>query len=98
MRHRSNLRVQTNALSEKIIFEGKRAVGVAYRTNDKLIEARASGEVILSAGAVQSPQLLELSGIGDPEIIKEAGLEVFHALLELVKIIKITLRVELIGE
>jgi len=80
VRHRSNLRVQTNALTERIIFEGKRAVGVAYRTNDKLTEARASGEVILSAGAVQSPQLLELSGIGDPEIIKEAGLEVFHAL------------------
>jgi choline dehydrogenase len=80
VRNRPNLKIQTNALTEKVISEGSRAVGVKYQVNAEPMEARARVEVILSAGAVQSPQLLELSGIGDPTILKDAGIEVLHAL------------------
>lgn len=61
---RSNLQVITNALTEKILLEGKRAVGVRYRLGKETHEVRARREVILSAGAFGSPQLLLLSGIG----------------------------------
>ena len=71
---RPNLRLQTGVLVEKLLFEGKRAVGVCFRQNGQLVEARASGEVILSAGAVGSPQILQLSGIGPADWLTEAGI------------------------
>lgn len=79
-RSRPNLRVETNALGTGVILEGRRAVGVTYTVRGARREARAGREVVLAAGAVQSPQLLELSGVGRPEVLKAAGIEVRHEL------------------
>jgi choline dehydrogenase len=73
---RPNLRVVTNALSEKILFEGRRAVGVSYREGGELHTARARREVILCGGAINSPQLLMLSGIGPAGHLAEHGIAV----------------------
>jgi choline dehydrogenase-like flavoprotein len=75
---RTNLRLETGVLVEKIIFEGKRAVGVQFRQNGRLIEARAEGEVILSAGAIGSPQILQLSGVGPADWLTALGIPVVH--------------------
>ncbi|MGL6042483.1 MAG: GMC family oxidoreductase, partial [Sandaracinobacteroides sp.] len=77
---RMNLRVETEAQVAAILFEGKRAVGVTYRQDGRTVTARAGREVILCGGAVNSPQLLEVNGIGDPDVLKAAGVEVRHAL------------------
>src|SRR3546814_18860387 len=63
-RKRANLAIVTNAHVERVIFEGKRAVGVAYRTRKGPRRAGAGREVILSAGAIGSPQTLMLPGVG----------------------------------
>ena len=76
---RSNLRIETHAHARRILFDGKRAVGVSYDIKGEDREARAH-EIILAAGGVQSPQMLELSGIGQPNRLKEAGIEVVHDL------------------
>ena len=76
--NRPNLRLETGVLVEKIVFEGKRAVGVQFRQNGKLIEARAKGEVVLSAGAIGSPQILQLSGIGAPDWLTALGIATLH--------------------
>ena len=73
---RTNLRLETGVLVEKVVVEGGRAVGVRFRQGGRLIEARAKGEVILSAGAVGSPQILQLSGIGPAEWLAEQGIAV----------------------
>ena len=67
---RPNLSVETNALAAKILFEGHRAVGVEYLKRNELRVARADREVILAGGVINSPQLLMLSGIGDPETLR----------------------------
>jgi len=77
---RANLRIETEALAERLLFDGNRCVGVAYRQNGRTVEARAGREVILSGGAINSPQLLELSGVGRPEVLKPLGIEVRHEL------------------
>jgi choline dehydrogenase len=77
---RSNLRVMTGALTEKITFEGRRAIGVVFRQNGRLVTVRASREIILCGGAVNSPQLLMLSGIGPREHLIELGIPVLHHL------------------
>src|ERR1700722_6770383 len=77
---RPNLRIETEALAGKVILEGKRAVGVVYTRGGIVSEARATREVILAAGAVKSPHLLELSGIGQPELLTSLGIPVEHAL------------------
>ena len=77
---RDNLRIETGALTEALVLEGKRCVGVRYSVGDDLREARASREVVVSAGTINSPQLLELSGIGQPERLRNLGIEVRHAL------------------
>jgi len=77
---RANLQVVTDAPSRRVCLEGKRCVGISYWKHGKLIAARARRDVILCAGAVATPQLLELSGIGNPEILKKFGIEVRHAL------------------
>ncbi|MBN8874886.1 MAG: choline dehydrogenase [Rhodospirillales bacterium] len=79
-RSRPNLHVETNALAQRVLLEGKRAVGVAYTVNGQPREARCGREVILSAGAVKSPHLLELSGIGQPELLSSLGIAVQHEL------------------
>jgi choline dehydrogenase len=77
---RANLSVITSALTEKIVFEGRRAVGVMYRRAGQPCTARAAREVILCGGAVNSPQLLLLSGIGPHERLAEFGIPVLHHL------------------
>lgn len=77
---RSNLRIETDAQATGLIMQGKRAVGVRYVQNGVVKEARAAREVILSAGALQSPQLLQLSGIGPASLLQGHGIEVVHDL------------------
>lgn len=77
---RRNLRVETNACSTRILFEGRRAVGVEYRQGGKTHTLRARREVIVAAGAFQSPQLLMLSGIGNSEELHKHGIPVLHHL------------------
>ncbi len=72
---RPNLRLETGVLVEKLLFEGKRAVGVQFRQNGRLVEARATGEIILSAGAIGSPQILQLSGVGPADRLAELGIK-----------------------
>jgi choline dehydrogenase-like flavoprotein len=82
--HRPNLRLETNAMVERVVMRNSRAVGVAWsRDTGNEIERHVSGaraSVILCAGAVQTPKLLELSGIGQGERIKALGLPVVHDL------------------
>lgn len=73
---RPNLKVVTNALASKVLLEGKRAVGVLFRQNGVERTAKARREVILSGGAINSPQLLELSGIGQGERLTQQGIPV----------------------
>lgn len=80
IRHRRNLTVATNALTERVLLDGKRCVGVAFRQDGVRREARATRAVTISGGSFNSPQLLELSGIGAPERLKEVGIDVRHAL------------------
>ena len=80
IRHRSNLKIETGALGRRLLLEGKRCVGVEYGVGGEVREARARAEVILCAGAVNSPQLLELSGIGRSEVLQGAGIAVRHEL------------------
>jgi choline dehydrogenase len=77
---RRNLTLQTGALASRILFDGKRASGVAYLRDGREVAATARREVILCGGAVNSPQLLQLSGIGDPADLAAAGVPVRHAL------------------
>lgn len=76
---RPNLHVVTEAPTRRVLLEGKRCVGVVYERWGREVEARAGREVILCAGAVATPQLLELSGIGKPDVLKAHGIEVKHA-------------------
>ena len=78
--HRPNLRVLTGAEAERLILDGSKVTGVRLRHRGKLVEVSAGREVLLSAGAVNSPKLLELSGIGRPEVLQRLGLEVHHRL------------------
>ena len=77
---RANLTVVTGAHAERVVIDHGRATGVRYRVDGASTTATARREVILSGGAVNSPQLLELSGIGDPEMLRAAGIEVRAAL------------------
>ena len=72
-RRRKNLRIVTDALAERILFEGQRAVGVAARVDGAPMQFRSAGEVIVAAGAIQSPILLQLSGIGPAEHLRSVG-------------------------
>ncbi|WP_299936025.1 GMC family oxidoreductase N-terminal domain-containing protein [uncultured Pelagimonas sp.] len=75
---RPNLRVMTHAQTDHLVLEGKRAVGVQFRHKRQLMEARTQGEVLLAAGAINSPKILELSGIGRPDVLSEFGIEARH--------------------
>ncbi len=79
-RSRPNLRIETDALVARVILEGKRCVGVAYSVNGQAREARCNREVVVSCGSVQSPGVLEHSGIGQPELLRKYGIEVRHEL------------------
>jgi choline dehydrogenase len=75
---RPNLRVITKAQVTRVLFEGRRAVGVEYRQGSVTRSLRTKGEVILSGGAVNSPQLLQLSGIGPGALLQGLGIPVLH--------------------
>ena len=75
-----NLEIRTGCLVTRILFEGDRAVGVEYARSGRIEQARAAQEVILSAGAVQSPKLLMLSGIGPEAELQRHGIAVKHRL------------------
>jgi choline dehydrogenase len=75
---RRNLRVETGVTIDRVLFEGKRAVGVAGHRGEVAVEYRTPGEVILAAGALQSPQLLERSGIGGAERLRTLGVRSIH--------------------
>lgn len=77
---RQNLEVVTGALVTRIVLEGRRVRAVDYRVGNQAVTAEAGREVILAAGAINSPKLLELSGIGDPDILGAQGIGVQHAL------------------
>jgi choline dehydrogenase len=79
-RSRANLAIETGAYTEGLLLEGKRCAGVRYNVGGQRTEARAAREVVLSAGSINSPQLLELSGIGQPELLRRLGIEVRHEL------------------
>ena len=73
---RGNLGVETRALTTKVLFEGKRAVGVEYIQDGVTKVAKARREVILCGGAINSPQLLQLSGVGPADLLREQGIAV----------------------
>ena len=76
IRSRSNLKVETTALAQRVLFEGRRAVGVVYCQGSDLISARARREVIVSTGAIKTPQLLLLSGVGPAAQLSANGIPV----------------------
>ncbi len=80
VRDNPNLKLETGVLVQKIVLEGKRAVGVEYVQNGQTHQARAKHEVILCAGAIATPKLLMLSGIGSEEELKKHGIALKHRL------------------
>ena len=79
-RKRANLRIETEARATSLVLEGKHAVGVRYRQRGAEHEVRAAREVLLAAGALQSPQLLQLSGLGGAALLQAHGIPVVHEL------------------
>ena len=78
--HRQNLTVMTKALTRRVLLEGKKAVGVEFESNGQTQQVMANREVILSAGAIGSPHIMQMSGIGPAQVLKEAGIDVLHEL------------------
>jgi len=79
-RRRPNLTIETEARILRIDFEGSRAVGAVYRKGGRDLRVRAGREVVVCTGAAQTPQLLELSGVGNPDLLRSLGIEVRHSL------------------
>ena len=75
-RKRPNLRVETGALVTKITFEGRRAAGITYQQNGEIRTAVVGGELVVSGGAINSPQLLQLSGVGPAALLRDHGIQV----------------------
>jgi choline dehydrogenase len=75
-RQRPNLKVETNAVAERLLFEGRRCVGVEFSQDGAARTVRAKREVILASGAINSPQLLQISGVGAPDHLRSIGVEV----------------------
>ncbi len=80
IRKRQNLHIETGALTEALVLDGRRCTGVRYSVGGDRREAAAAREVVVCAGTINSPQLLELSGIGQPERLRDLGIEVRQAL------------------
>lgn len=79
-KQRKNLDVRTNAHVARILFEGKKATGIRYRRGGKEIDVRARREVILCGGTINSPQLLQISGVGPAGLLKDIGVPIVHEL------------------
>ncbi|MEI8619657.1 choline dehydrogenase [Pseudoalteromonas sp. B129b] len=80
VKSRSNLTIITGALAQRVILDGKKATGIEYKVNGDVETAHAAKDVILSAGPIGSPHILQLSGIGDTQSLEKAGVEVQHHL------------------
>jgi choline dehydrogenase len=80
IRSRPNLRIVTEALTEAVLLDGKRCTGVRYSVGGAARVAHATRDVVISGGSINSPQLLELSGIGQADRLQGLGIEVRHAL------------------
>jgi len=80
IKSRKNLTIITDSLVTRLLFEGKQCVGAEVKNKNKIIEYSAAKEVILCGGAINSPQVLELSGIGDRSILESKGIELIHEL------------------
>ncbi len=76
--NRPNLRVLTEAMTERLLFSGKSVTGVRFRQGGRVVEASADAEVILAAGAINSPKVLELSGVGRGDLLSAMGIDVVH--------------------
>ncbi|MPY73780.1 MAG: choline dehydrogenase [Alphaproteobacteria bacterium] len=79
-RGRANLKIETEAVATKLLFDGKKCVGVQYRQGGQLREIRAEREVLLSGGAINSPHLLQVSGVGPGAHLQSLGIETVHDL------------------
>lgn len=79
VRHRSNLTIRTGAYVTRINVNAGRAESVTYRKNGEMHTVQAAREVVMAAGAVQTPQILELSGIGDPAVLEKFSIPLVHA-------------------
>ena len=79
-RSRANLKIQTRAHVRRILFENQRAVGIEYKVGNELRQARCNSEIVLSAGAINSPQILQCSGVGDAALLGDLGIPVVHNL------------------
>lgn len=79
-RETRRVRLVTHAFARRILLEGRKAVGVEYSRGEKLHVARARREVIVAASSINSPKLLQLSGIGPADVLREAGVPVLHEL------------------
>ena len=77
---RPNMKLETYALAHRILLDGRRAIGVEYDVAGEVKRAHARREVIIAASSINSPKLLQLSGIGAPDTLKAAGIDVVHAL------------------
>ena len=80
VKSRNNLTVITGALAQKVILDGKKATGIEYKVKGNVQTAHAAKEVVLSAGPIGSPHILQLSGIGDKDTLEKAGVAVKHHL------------------
>ncbi|RYP88739.1 choline dehydrogenase [Nocardioides guangzhouensis] len=80
VKSRTNLTVETMALATKVRFQGRRAVGVDYLRAGRLHRSVEAGKVVLCGGAINTPQLLQLSGVGDETLLKGHGIDVVHHL------------------
>ena len=78
--NRPNLKVEVRALAHRVLTEGKRAVGVEFSQDGAIRQVRARREVLLAGGAINSPQLLQLSGIGPGALLHQHGIDVVHDL------------------
>ena len=86
---RGNLELRTAVMVEKLLFEGRRCIGVRYSKGNEKVDVFAKKAVILSAGAIGSPSILQRSGIGPAAVLKNAGIECAQTGLVLVPIYKI---------
>jgi choline dehydrogenase len=80
VKRRPNIRIEVNAQAGKLMFEGKRCVGATFQRDGKLREVRANREVIVSGGTVNSPHILQISGIGPADHLQSLGIAVVHDL------------------
>lgn len=79
-RHRPNLRVSTDSHVTGVLFDGRRAIGIRYRRDGVWHEARAAREVVLCGGVINTPQLLQLSGVGPADLLQRNGIGIVHDL------------------